>query len=79
MKKIVSAAIFSLIIALVVGITTSTMVHQAFADPKDRHGRCFFNEHGANGCAGDVGGFIETPNGRCLEQKTPFSDFQGAC
>ncbi len=80
MNKSHTVAIMSLIIALMAGITTSTMVLQAFADPKVGRGTCFNeNNHGATGCAGNQGGYVQTPNGRCIEQKTPFSEFHGAC
>ncbi len=50
----------------------------AFADPSEAHGTCRIgdgSDNGAFGCAGNVGGFIVTPQGKCIDQNTPFSEF----
>lgn len=50
----------------------------AYADPSEPHGTCGIGDgsgNGAFGCAGNVGGFIVTPQGKCIDQNTPFSQF----
>jgi hypothetical protein len=50
----------------------------AYADPSESHGTCRIgdgSDNGAFGCAGNVGGFIVTPQGKCIDQNTPFSQF----
>jgi len=79
MNRTITMAVLLLVIALVTGITTSTILPQTFADPKEPNGKCFGHEKGAFGCAGNIGGFIETPKDRCIEQNTPFSEFHGSC
>jgi hypothetical protein len=57
-------------------------IQSANAEPRERHGTCDLGGHsekGASGCAGNVGGFIKTPNGRCIEQNTPNSEFEDSC
>lgn len=63
---------------------TGSMAYAAAtpSGPQQPHGTCGIggqSSSGAFGCAGNVGGFIVTPTGKCIEQGTPFSQFIGAC
>ena len=54
-------------------VTTLSAVQMVHAAPQSRHGTCFTNE-GANGCAGNAGGFVDTPNQDCREiNNGPFN------
>lgn len=80
MNNIFNVPVLLIVIALIAGLTAPTVVLQAYADPKEPNGKCFLEkDKGAKGCAGNIGGFIQTPKGRCIEQNTPFSDFHGSC
>ena len=60
-----------LLLVVTVGLVMAAMVvataAPTFADQKSRNGTCQVggSGSGAKGCAGNVGGFIETPNGGC--------------
>ena len=56
-----------LAIAAVMAMMVVATAAPTFADQKSRNGTCDVggSGSGAKGCAGNVGGFIETPNGDC--------------
>jgi predicted MFS family arabinose efflux permease len=81
-----SSTYVALAIAIAVGVTgtiaTPGAVQFANAAPQAAHGTCGIGDgsfNGAIGCGGNVGGFILTPDGRCIEQNTPNSVFSGIC
>ena len=41
-------------------VTTLDTVQVAHAAPQSRHGTCFTNK-GVSSCAGNIGGFVDTP------------------
>ena len=71
------------ILVSAIGIMTALGTLQlANGAPQAPHGTCGVGDgssNGAFGCAGNVGGFIQTPGGRCIEQNTPNSVFSGSC
>ena len=79
MKTSITIAIFVVAAAVsATGIaTTLSGIQIAHADPQSPHGTCGIggSGNGAFGCAGNVGGFIETPNGNCLTTGGPFNTF----
>jgi hypothetical protein len=83
MKTSITIAIVAIAAALSATglVTTLGAIQIAHAAPQEPHGTCGVGDggEGAFGCAGNVGGFIVTPQGRCIEQGTPFSVFGGAC
>ena len=74
---------FSIVaIVAAIGLLAASSVAYANAAPQAAHGTCGVGDgsfNGAFGCAGNVGGFILTPGGRCIEQNTPNSVFSGTC
>jgi hypothetical protein len=65
-----------------IGLLAASSVAYANAAPQAAHGTCGVGDgsfNGALGCAGNVGGFILSPGGRCIEQNTPNSVFTGTC
>lgn len=76
-----------LILAIVaIALSTATMsigsltngIQMVNADPSEPHGTCGVggdSGKGAFGCAGNVGGFINTPNGKCHTTGGPFNTF----
>jgi hypothetical protein len=56
-------------------MTTLSVVQMAHAAPNSPHGTCFFNK-GVSGCAGNIGGFVDTHNKDCRQiNKGPFNTF----
>jgi hypothetical protein len=59
-------------------LTALSLSVPAHADPQTPHGTCTPTDKtgpGAQGCAGNFGGFIQTPNGRCHTTGGPFNKF----
>ena len=65
-----------------IGLLAASDVAYTNAAPQAAHGTCGVGDgssNGALGCAGNVGGFIISPEGRCIEQNTPNTVFSGIC
>jgi hypothetical protein len=56
-------------------VTTLSAIQMAHAAPQSGHGICFFNK-GVSGCAGNIGGFVDTHHKDCRQiNKGPFNVF----
>jgi hypothetical protein len=80
MKSQIMFGIISMVAAI--GLLAASRAAYANAAPQAAHGTCGIGDgslSGAIGCAGNVGGFILTPDGRCIEQNTPNTVFSGIC
>jgi hypothetical protein len=81
-KEIVRRVLLVLTVAALMVAALTITAAGAFAAPQSEHGHCGVGGpgSGAFGCAGNVGGFIATPNGQCKEiNQGPFSVFEGFC
>jgi hypothetical protein len=85
MKTLITIAIFA--IAATVGAmgtaTTLGAIQNAHAAPQSNHGTCEVGNgnagQGASGCAGNVGGHIETGNGCRNINQGPFNQGEHDC
>jgi hypothetical protein len=80
MKVPVTIAILAIAMAVSATgiIATLGAIQSANAAPRTPHGTCGVGDgsgNGAFGCAGNVGGFIVAPNGRCHTTGGPFNVF----
>ena len=67
MFVIAAAAVSAMGIVITLGA-----IQMAHAAPQSRHGQCFTNE--VNVCAGNAGGFVDTPSKDCREiNNGPFN------
>ena len=55
-------------------VNTLSAIQTAHAAPQSPHGICFFHK-GASGCAGNVGGFVETRKDCHQINKGPFNTY----
>ena len=85
MKTLITIAIFAITATMgAVGtVTTLGAIQNAHAAPQSNHGTCDIGNgnagQGASGCAGNVGGFIETRNGCRNINQGPFNEGEHTC
>jgi hypothetical protein len=71
-KKFAMFVIAAAAVSAIGIVTTLDAVQVVHAAPQSRHGTCFTNE--VNACAGNAGGFVDTPNKDCREiNNGPFN------